>query len=204
MNATPEQVANFLKRKLEQRTTNLREAFRKLDKSNTGFLSSQDFEGTLRDLNIRLTRASLAAVMAKYDVNGDGFVSYQEFCAVMSGQPNAQLRTAPPVKGPGGMTAVEVAEANLRRIMYGAASTLTQAFLRINRDRSGFIEPQELARIFRSANLELSAAELAAIVKHYDTNGDGKVDINELAKALQADVTRYEGHAKRGEKRPRQ
>ena len=70
--AGPEQVAAFLKLKLEQRCSNLREAFRKLDKSNTGFLSNEDFEATLRDFNIRLTRSALAAVVAKYDVNGDG------------------------------------------------------------------------------------------------------------------------------------
>ena len=61
--AGPEQVAAFLKLKLEQRCSNLREAFRKLDKSNTGFLSNEDFEATLRDFNIRLTRSALAAVV---------------------------------------------------------------------------------------------------------------------------------------------
>ena len=70
--AGPEQVAAFLKMKLEQRSTNLREAFRKLAKSNTGFLSHDDFEGCLRDFNIRLPRSALTAVVAKYDVNGDG------------------------------------------------------------------------------------------------------------------------------------
>ena len=202
--AGPEQVASFLKMKLEQRTKSLTEAFRKLDKSNTGFLSQADFEDCLRDFNIRLTRQALAAVVAKYDINGDGFVSYEEFCAVMTGAPpSAKLKAAPAIAGPGGASAVAQAEENMRRIMYATTTSLTQAFLHINRNRSGFVEPKELERIFKLANLVLSAEELKQILKHYDTNKDGKIDINELQKALQRDVQRFEGHAARGQKRPR-
>ena len=78
MPGSADQIVSFLKMKLEQRTRNLREAFRKLDKSNTGFLSIEDFEGCLRDFNLRLTRSALAAVVAKYDVNNDGRISREE------------------------------------------------------------------------------------------------------------------------------
>ena len=200
-----DQIAAFLKRKLEQRCKSLTDCFRKLDKSNTGFLSADDFEATLRDFNIRITRQALAAVVAKYDVNGDGFVSYQEFCVVMSGgQPSAALKKAPGIKGPGAAEAVDRAEANLRRIMYAATSSLTQAFLHLNRNRSGFVGPGELAKIFKDANLELSKDDLRTILQHYDTNKDGKISLVELSKALQADVKRYEGYGARGQKRPRQ
>ena len=206
MPGSADQIVSFLKMKLEQRTRNLREAFRKLDKSNTGFLSIEDFEGCLRDFNLRLTRSALAAVVAKYDVNNDGYVSWQEFCTVMTGgkpsaKVQAKLKAAPAVKG--GPTDIEQAEENLRRVMYASTCTLTQAFLHINRNRNGYVDPAELARIFRKANLELSDAELKSILTHYDTNKDGKIDINELAKALQADVKRFEGYAQRGQKRAR-
>ena len=78
------QVAAFIKMKLEQRSTSLMGAFRKADKSNTGFISPDDFEALLRDFNIRLTRQLLAALVAKYDVNQDGYVSYEEFATVMT------------------------------------------------------------------------------------------------------------------------
>jgi len=198
-----DQIASFMKMKLEQRSKNLREAFRKLDKSNTGFLSPDDFEETLRTFNLRLTRASLQAVIAKYDANGDGFVSYGEFCAVMTGaKPTAALKKAPAIT-PGGASAVAQAEENLRRVMYAATSSLTQAFLHINRNRNGFVMPQELAQIFKEHNLPLSDADLKAILKDYDTNKDGKINLYELVKALQTDVKRFEGHAARGQKRPR-
>lgn len=75
-----EQLSAFLKTKLEQRSTNIREAFRRLDRSNTGFVSADDLSSVLNDFNIRMTRAALQALLAKYDANGDGVVSYEEVC----------------------------------------------------------------------------------------------------------------------------
>lgn len=72
------QIDALLRQKLEQRCTSMTEAFRKLDKSNDGFISPQDFEECLRDFNIRLTRTTLQALVSRYDLNGDGFVSYEE------------------------------------------------------------------------------------------------------------------------------
>ena len=48
---------------------------------------------------------------------------------------------------------------------------------------------------------------MTMLLKRVDTNGDGKVDIRELAKLLYNDMTRFEGHSARGQpsarKRPR-
>ena len=77
---------NLLKQKLEERCTNLTAAFRKVDKSNNGFITPADFSEVMASFGIRVTRPSLMAIVAKYDANGDGFVSYQEFCATMAGK----------------------------------------------------------------------------------------------------------------------
>ena len=198
------QVITFLKFKLEQRSNSLREAFRKVDKSNTGFLSGEDFQECLRDFSIRLPARTIAAVIAKYDVNGDGYVSYPEFCVVMSGgEPSAKLKNAQKILGPGAATDVERAEANLRRLMYAAETTLTKMYLSMNRNRGGFVSPAELARIFKMHSIELSAEEQKMILKHYDTNKDGMINLAELHKALIGEVSRFEGHRARGQKRPR-
>ena len=56
-----DQIATLLANKLAQRSRNLTEAFRRLDKSSTGFLSPDDFEATLRNYNICLLYTSDAA-----------------------------------------------------------------------------------------------------------------------------------------------
>ena len=90
-----------------------------------------------------------------------------------------------------------------RRIIFSEAKSLTEAFLLIDTDRSGFCDAEELRAVFVRASIEMSAEEVRALVDAYDSNGDGKIDINELAKALQADVRKFEGHTARGQKRPR-
>ena len=200
MSAT--QVANFLRMKLEQRSTSLAGAFRKADKSNTGFISPADFEDLLRDFNIRLTRQALAALVAKYDANGDGYVSYEEFAAVMTGRaPSAAMMNAPAIGAPAG--AIQRAEETFRRILYAESVSLTAAFLKLDRDRSGKCSADELARVFYNANVALTPQELAAIVKQYDTNGDNQIDIRELAKLLHTKGAPYEPQSARGQKRAR-
>ena len=196
------QVAAFIKMKLEQRSTSLMGAFRKADKSNTGFISPDDFEALLRDFNIRLTRQLLAALVAKYDVNQDGYVSYEEFATVMTGaEPTAEMKKRPPVADPAGN--LVKAEDTFRRILYQEQVTLTQAFLKIDRNRSGFCNPSELATIFAKANVSLSTEELAAIVKTYDKDGNGKIDIRELSKLLHTKGAPFEPPTARGQKRAR-
>ena len=192
------QIQSFLQAKLEQRCKNLTSAFRRVDKSNTGFLSPADFESCLRDFNIRLTRQQLAALLAKYDANGDGYVSYEEFAAVMTGAPpSAALRQAPAVAGP--PSAIARAEETFRRVLFAEVTTLTAAFLKLDRDRSGFCTADELALVFDRANVTLSAQELSMLIKQYDTNKDGKVDIRELSKLLHTKGAPFEARLARGQ-----
>lgn len=175
--------SDFLKEKLEQRHRSLAAAFAAVDKSSTGVISPSDFQECLRGFNVRLTRQALAALVAKYDANGDGYVSYPEFVAVMTGaQPSAALAQAPSVAAPPG--AVERAEETFRRVVFQESTSLTQAFLRIDRDRSGFCSPDELSRVFANAHVELTPAQLKELVARYDTNGDGRVCIRELSEML--------------------
>mmetsp|Transcript_8957 Transcript_8957/g.23431 ORF Transcript_8957/g.23431 Transcript_8957/m.23431 type:complete len:208 (-) Transcript_8957:377-1000(-) len=192
------QVADMLKAKLEQRCTSLQAAFRKLDKSNTGFISPADFEDCLRDFNMRLTRQALAALVAKYDANGDGYVSYQEFAAVMSGSsPSIALHSAAAVAAPAGV--VERAEEAFKRIMYAEATSLTDAFLKLDRDRSGKISAEELAAVFTASNVQLSAQELKMIMNKYDVDGDGQISLNELAMLLPTGGPLGAGRIERGQ-----
>ena len=46
-------------------------------------------------------------------------------------------------------------------------TTITEAFLQIDVDRSGFVDPKEFERIFRGAGIELAPEEMAELVKKY-------------------------------------
>ena len=57
--------------------------------------------------------------------------------------------------------------------MYTSRHTLTQQFLRINANRSGFCEPAELARIFQQANLPLAPEQVREIPASQGGNKQG-------------------------------
>ena len=91
------EVDTFLRTKLEERCTSMQAAFRKVDKSNNGVITAQDFEDVLRSFGLRVTRQGLASLMDTYDLNHDGFVSYEE-CALFGwNRPTPPLRCGHPV-----------------------------------------------------------------------------------------------------------
>merc|ERR1711957_427359 len=116
-----------------------------------------------------------------YDAHGDGFVSYEEFCATMAGTSDPGLAAAPKVAAP---AATSRAEEAFRRIIFSEAKSLTEAFLLVDTDRSGFCDAKELRAVFLRASIELPAEEVQALVDAYDSNGDGKIDLTELTTLL--------------------
>ena len=71
-----------------------------------------------------------------------------------------------------------------RRIIFSEAKSLTEAFLMIDTNRSGFCDAEELRAVFERASIAMSAVEVRALVDAYDSNGDGKIDLKELTQLL--------------------
>ena len=71
-----------------------------------------------------------------------------------------------------------------RRIIFSEAKSLTEAFLMIDTKRTGFCDAEEFRAVFQRASIEMSAAEVRALIDAYDSNGDGKIDLKELTQLL--------------------
>ncbi len=71
-----------------------------------------------------------------------------------------------------------------RRIIFSEAKSLTEAFLMIDTKRTGFCDAEEFRAVFQRASIEMSAAEVRALIAAYDSNGDGKIDLKELTQLL--------------------
>jgi Ca2+-binding EF-hand superfamily protein len=50
-----------------------------LDKNNDGFVSVEEFSAGLKSLNIFVTKHEEHALVRRFDTNGDGRVSMEEF-----------------------------------------------------------------------------------------------------------------------------
>jgi Ca2+-binding EF-hand superfamily protein len=71
----------LLTEKLWGKFTQVQRAFRAFDTDKSGFLSYGEFRNALLSLGIRLTDADFRELVAKYDTNADGQISYDEFNA---------------------------------------------------------------------------------------------------------------------------
>lgn len=69
----------------------------------------------------------------------------------------------------------------------------SQAFLKLDKDRSAYITAPELNRVFGNAGIAVSDQEMQALVAKYDKNGDGRLDVSELSKLLEGGA-RFGGH----------
>lgn len=61
-------------------------------------------------------------------------------------------------------------------------------FKHIDKDGSGSIDPAEFKYAMREFGLELSEIEVTEIVKHFDTNKDGKISFDELISMLRGSL----------------
>jgi hypothetical protein len=75
-----EELAESLRQRLSQsHSFNTYDAFKDIDIDNNGFITLDEFEKTLRNHNIAVSRADLNALMDIYDRRRDGRVSYTDF-----------------------------------------------------------------------------------------------------------------------------
>ena len=63
------------------RRTDVFKAFRDIDKDHSGFITVDELALILDGLGLETTEHQRITMMHKYDKNGDGQISYHEFCA---------------------------------------------------------------------------------------------------------------------------
>jgi len=76
---TPAGVIAVLRARLEGSTGQLRAAFEGMDDRGDGVLDKEEFRWGLKDFGVPLTDDEFDIVMAVFDRNGDGVVSFKEF-----------------------------------------------------------------------------------------------------------------------------
>ena len=69
-----------LRQKLEKRPMfDAYEAFKSLDKSDSGFISLNEFRDVLQENGVYASNTDLLSLVKRYDKNQDGKVSYSDF-----------------------------------------------------------------------------------------------------------------------------
>ena len=68
------------------RATDLEGFFKRMDKDNNGYLSVNEFRDAVQEMGFQLTEQEIITIVRRYDLDGDGSISYPEFCTAVSNQ----------------------------------------------------------------------------------------------------------------------
>lgn len=75
-----ESVLQKLRESLRQQYPLVRDVFRKLDTSHSGVLTLEDIKKALEKFGFQLEEEDVLTIMSHFDSNGNGQISYNEFC----------------------------------------------------------------------------------------------------------------------------
>lgn len=160
--AAPSQAAPSKK---DLQESQVLEAFDKMDTDQDGYATLQELKNGLRRIGSPLTSAQIDEFFRLVDRNRDGKVDEDEFLAAVQAQ---AFSDAEP-------TAKDLQEMEF-----------FEALGNMDTDNDGFVSLPELQHGLRSRGISMTAAEIEDFLTLADRDGDGEIDANEFAAALQA------------------
>jgi Ca2+-binding EF-hand superfamily protein len=87
-----EESCELIRKRLARRQNfSSHQAFSHCDSQQNGYLSAEDFRRVLLENQVYVTDAELKALVARYDTNADGRVSYSEFVQELAPKSQSKL-----------------------------------------------------------------------------------------------------------------
>ncbi|KAL5983903.1 hypothetical protein ACLOJK_018001 [Asimina triloba] len=134
----------------------LRQVFDRYDTNRDGRISSSELQAMLRCLGSPGSDAEVAAMMQAADLDGDGFISVEEFLSVNTMETDSSK----------------------------CIEDLRNAFTVFDKDKNGLISAEELHSVLRAMGEKTSLAECRSMIKGIDRNGDGAVSFDEFMQMM--------------------
>ena len=119
-----------------------------------GTITTKELGVVMRSLGQTPTEAELQEMIKEVDANKDGTIDFKEFLTLMS----RKTRDA------------------------DSQDELREAFKVFDKDGNGYISAAELRHVMTSLGEKLTDAEVDAMMKEADADGDGQVDYEEFVK----------------------
>eukprot|EP00931_Biecheleriopsis_adriatica_P040360 TRINITY_DN23123_c0_g1_i1.p1 TRINITY_DN23123_c0_g1~~TRINITY_DN23123_c0_g1_i1.p1 ORF type:complete len:547 (-),score=148.09 TRINITY_DN23123_c0_g1_i1:113-1753(-) len=169
----------------------IKEVFNRFDKDGGGSLDRHELQMVFRTLCPSFTAQYITFCVKQLDRGGDGQVSAEEFVDWIK---------------KGSEEALEVFAIILKATGDEMSNRVREVFQRFDSDGGGFLDRDELSRVFRTLNSNFTLKDIDALVKDLDRGGDGKVSHREFmawlkrgsdgAKAVTKAITRETGNAR--------
>lgn len=135
----------------------IKEVFEHLDRDGSETLDIQELGLGLRALGLNPSEEQVQELMKTADTNQDSKIGFEEFQSLFK---------------------------KCSKLDHVDEQKLKDELSQYDTDGSGFIERDELKRILCEGGESLTEEEAETIIKDFDTNEDGKLSLEELARGL--------------------
>ncbi len=194
----------FLMEKIWEKSDSIHQAFKQMDTDRSGSLSAAELKAVLDSYCYRVPDEIFANMLALFDADGDGEISFHEFMTQVkrsvgeSGyNQDLNIQTVQPEKSVFGSSGYDsrASEANkarnrrkktndtLVKILHKIEerhSTVRAAFRKVDRDNSGSLDPEELRSILESTGYKIDDDTFIDILAIFDKDQDGQINYREF------------------------
>lgn len=146
--------------KISRQCKEIEEMFKHFDSDGDGILSPKEIDDVLDSMGIKLDDAQKQRMLIKLDQNGDGEISFEEFR-------DWQLSMK-----------TEDEEGELKK-------TAKKIFDMFDEDGGGTLSIEELKYGLNKLNAGLTEEEVYNMLREFDTDGDGEIDLEEFEKVIE-------------------
>jgi calmodulin len=137
-----------------------REAFSLFDKDGDGTITNVELGTVMRSLGQNPTEVELQDMINEVDRDGNGTIDFEEFLDMMA-----------------------------KKLKDGdSEEEIRQAFKVFDKDGNGTISVSELKTVMNSLGERLTDAEIDAMIREADVDGDGEISYDGACSALLADI----------------
>ncbi|CAJ2631497.1 unnamed protein product [Trifolium pratense] len=140
----------------EEQISEFLEDFSHLDKNGDGCITIEELGTAMRSLGENPTLEELQIMVNEVDTDGNGTIEFGEFLNFMARK----------------MKETE------------AEDELKEAFWVFDKDKDGYISPNELRSVLRIIGEKVTEEELEQMIKTADLDGDGLIDYQEFVRIM--------------------
>ena len=202
-------IAGLIRERLTAKLDRVVDVFHKLDVDGSGTIDGFEFSQALRGMGVREPGIGpcVGALFASLDVDGDGFIRYDELRGLLtrSSSSHPDLPPLPPNAANPIALRKERVQSNNANVLQGldldedAMETIPQqiqAALQLNRarvidvfrqfddDGDTAVSRKEFRKALRELGLEVSKAAMDAVFDEMDLDGSGEIDFDDLRRTL--------------------
>lgn len=188
------QLESVIFEKVRQRThgaddegKTVKRFFKHFDIMGRGCLNAAEFKKAMEALGCTFKENELAAIFAKYDKNGSGYLDFEEFAGMYALRGTGNNPNVNPVFGltrepPHGV--LDKIRAVLKdKGIYGVRS-LVQLFKKFDTNKDSTLDRHEVQWVLKQNGHDLSPSEFERLFKYFDRNGDNCISISEFVAGI--------------------